>query len=109
MIISLLICLGVLTFLGFVVWLYLRRPSYTHEKFAFHFITLFFVFTTASIVPLFAGESLFVLLTRAVASGFGMELEQSSNFYDKSLSILVLVILAYVGLRLHGQMTGPLT
>lgn len=109
MVIGLLYLFVILVFVGYVARLIVRRPKYTHERFAFTFMSSLIIFAAASIIPIFAGESLLVIFVKGLSGLFGYEPPSSSNFYDKVLSIILLAILGYVGVRLHSQMVGLTT
>lgn len=89
-----------------LITLYLLRKRYTKERFAFRSFFWISTFSLIVVMPLFGGTSLVKVLEIEILSWLSIDTNHVSSWYDKLLSLLVLLSLVWLAQKIHKNWDG---
>lgn len=98
-----------IAFFIFIIYIIFFKKKYTRERFAFFSIFSIITFASITIIPVFSGNSTFILLSQIANEMFGWSLSSESTIYDKVLSLIVFGFVVWLIQKIHSNWDGSIS
>jgi hypothetical protein len=102
--------LSVLIFISIFILLHIiKRKKYTKEKFAFKQMRNLFGFSIITVVPIISGNSTLSFISKIINEIFNLDIDISSSYADKILSVLILFGLIWIINKINSNWDGKIS